>query len=966
MLIPESVTLIGTDVFFGCSTVIRSELSIDEVPAEWSVNWNCGNKVIWDCLNNNIDTDGNEYLFDGNGNLFMLTYGDDELSDEDEAVTLLLYGNAYESNCVIPDNAIFNGISYPVTVIGRYTFYNNNSITGIIMPQNLKIIEEHAFDYCVNLSAITIPESVEIFKQYSFYNCNNLSNMVFEGISQLREIDTFALGFLGISGDFIIPSSVEIIRAEAFYSNDRLRSITIPENVTMIEANAFASTYSVLKVMLEEVEIPAGWDINWNINDFNNNFYNTVIWNSEFNDVGNDGFTYIFSGVDTTFTIKEGAVAFKRYSGSAVNYTIPSVLNYNGTDYDVLSIGQLAFADNSTIETLTVNNKITSIGAYAFYGSNIVNYVFEELSSLDSIGERAFFNCEKLTTITLPSSLTAIGNYAFYYAVNLEEILIPASITTLGEKVFHNCTALYNVVFEEGASIDTLHDLFYECDALTVLNIPSSVTTLTGYLTWYCDNLASVTIPLSVVTVANYIFKNCPNLVISCEAKEKPVGWNDYWNIDNRPVIWDYKNQDTTFYDDNNLYSIVYGENPESSDDDVLTLVNYLNGGTVFNMTEIVRFGISYPVKAIADNAFINNTTISEVSIQAGVVSIGNHAFNGCTGLTSVTFQGNLLTTIGEYAFTGCVNLTSAFNFQSGFSSMGRNAFYDCKKISSINFDPNCAIIEIPDYAFYYCNSADNILTIPINLVTIKSSAFSMCDSISGLNFTAGCVLSNIYDNAFLGCAAIGGALDISDTVNYLSNSAFYGTGITSVTIPAGLEYIRGSCFNNCTSLSMVTFDPGSILRGIDSEAFKGCTSLTAITLPDSINNITLGDSVFSGCTNLSSVNLNNKVEKIFDYVFLDCTSLTSITLPGILNGIGHYAFKGTSLTEIYISDSVEDMGNDVFNGVSGITIYCEITEAQFTSFSTLYTENSIYDIGFNGWNSNFAGVNAVQWGVVM
>ena len=213
-------------------------------------------------------------------------------------------------------------------------------------------------------------------------------------------------------------------------------------------------------------------------------------------------------------------------------------------------------------------------------------------------------------------------------------------------------------------------------------------------------------------------------------------------------------------------------------------------------------------------------SSVTNNGITYSVTSIGDRAFYGCSGLTSVTIP-NSVTSIGD------------------------RAFYECSGLTSVTI-PN-SVTYIGDYAFYYCSGLTSV-TIPNSVTWIDEKAFAGCSSLTSVT--------------------------IPNSVTYIGDYAFSGcSGLTSVTIPNSVTYIGDYAFNWCRSLTSVTI-PNSVTY-IGDWAFSGCSGLTSVTIPNSVTSI--GWSVFQGCSGLTSVTIPNSVTSIGDYAFYGCNGLTSI-----------------------------------------------------------------------------------------
>ena len=225
---------------------------------------------------------------------------------------------------------------------------------------------------------------------------------------------------------------------------------------------------------------------------------------------------------------------------------------------------------------------------------------------------------------------------------------------------------------------------------------------------------------------------------------------------------------------------------------------------------------------------------------------IGNYAFSGCSGLTSLTLPSNV-TSIGYSAFYGCIRLTS-LTLPSSVTSIGSSAFEGCSSLTSLILPSS--VTEIGSSAFYGCSGLTS-LTLPSSVTSIGWATFSGC------------------------------------------------SGLTSLTLPSSVTSIDGRAFYGCSSLFGLTLPSG--VTSIGSSAFEACYGLFSLTLPSSVTSI--GSSAFEGCSSLTSLILPSSVTEIGESAFRGCSGLTSLTLPSSVTSIGKSAFEGCSgLTSIYVS----------------------------------------------------------------
>ena len=144
-----------------------------------------------------------------------------------------------------------------------------------------------------------------------------------------------------------------------------------------------------------------------------------------------------------------------------------------------------------------------------FLGKKVKKYTIPD--GVTSIGNSAFYNCSSLQSITIPSSVTSIGNSAFQNCSSLQSITIPSSVTSIGNNAFQNCSSLQSITIPE--SVTSIgNNAFQNCSSLQSITIPESVTSIGNYTFSSCSSLQSITIPSSVTSIGSRAFQNCSSL----------------------------------------------------------------------------------------------------------------------------------------------------------------------------------------------------------------------------------------------------------------------------------------------------------------------------------------------------------------------------------------------------------------------------------------------------------------------
>ena len=183
-----------------------------------------------------------------------------------------------------------------------------------------------------------------------------------------------------------------------------------------------------------------------------------------------------------------------------------------------------------------------------------------------------------------------------------------------------------------------------------------------------------------------------------------------------------------------------------------------------------------------------------------------------------------------------------------------------------------------------------------------------------------------ISDEAFSGNSIT--SITIPDSVTFIDDGAFYGcSSLKSITIPNSVTSIGDEAFYKCSSLTSVTIGNG--VTSIGYHAFEDCSSLKNITIPKSVTSIGFG--AFAGCSSLTKITIPDGVKEFEAGVFRDCSSLTSITIPKSVTRINNYAFdKNYALKTVYYRGtkeqwydiSISDYGNEYIKKATRIYDY--------------------------------------------
>ncbi len=331
-----------------------------------------------------------------------------------------------------------------------------------------------------------------------------------------------------------------------------------------------------------------------------------------------------------------------------------------------------------------------------------------------------------------------------------------------------------------------------------------------------------------------------------------------------------------------------------------VTITRYTgDGGSVVVPSTILR----HPVTSIGEFAFNGCTGLTNLTLSTNLTTIGDGAFGNCAGLKSVTLP-DRVTSIADWAFEGCVGLTSialptnltrigdtAFGMCAGLqsitlpdsvTSVGTWAFHACTGLTNVTIGNG--LTNIDDLTFLYCTGLTTI-TLPRSLTSMGVTPFAGCYGLT--NFTVDPLNPNYSDRngvvfskdqtvlVAYPCGRVGG-YEVPEGVRSVGKSAFEATfGLTTLSLPESLTNIAMGAFLYCTGLANLTIPNG--VTTIEHDAFAGCGEVASITLGTNLTS--LGSSAFDACSNLTTIAVPSSLTNIAPGAFGACPRLTNITV---------------------------------------------------------------------------------------
>lgn len=587
----------------------------------------------------------------------------------------------------------------------------------------------------------------------------------------------------------------------------------------------------------------------------------------------------------------------------------------------VQTIHSDAFQGCSSLEALQLPYGITSLKDAVFADCSSLKEI-NIPSSVTTIYDWAFENCRSLTSITIPDNVTSIGKSAFGGCSNLKSLYLPANLNTIREKAFNGCTSLtrINAKMKDPVAIgeDTFTGLDY--DKCELLVPEGSAEAYRQAAVWgNFNNITDITV---VVTdnagLLQYMIekndKNYKNKITRLKVIGS-IGIYDIQYIREMAGCWLEESGKKT---DGNLQYLDLQEAKLVGSDIGINI--YTNGSNQGETNTIECTAKIEPDGNHFSNLFRNVSKLNTVIMPEYLTTTGSGTFMD-SPLSSITLPKNL-TSIGNNAFNGCSGLRD-ISIPSGVTSIGDGAFKGC---GLKEFTLPKQVNEITDEMFFNCSLQHIYLHDGLKSIGNYAFAISALKEITIPNSVA-----YIGDNCFQGCGGLEKAVILSDQITEIPNEAFADcNALHTIKLPANLERIGERAFIGTWRLG--TKDGLTIpskVREIGSEAFyKSLFDAVDIVLPASLTNIysafegsgarvihcympeplPLSSFSFGGGGSLSNCKLyvpkgcankyrNAEVWRDFDIEEMEVTGIASVTNDSTITEVSRYDVNGQQLS---------------------------------------------------------------------
>lgn len=382
------------------------------------------------------------------------------------------------------DNFETLDIGNSVRSIPRGLFYGCSHINNLTIANGVDTISQQAFQGCSSITTITIPESVDYIDKWAFKDCTSLNTINYNAANCHTCVGTEQeLPFQNCNAvtSIVLGNNVQTIPSYIFY-HTHITSLTIPENVTLIESKAFANCYLL----------------------------SSLVFNA--------------SSCQSNCTV------------SGPFYGCSSLTNVTfGNNVHNIPDGLFSHALTASVGTMDLPNTLTYIGRDAFNSCTGMSGVLSIPNGVSKINHSSFSGCTGLMGIIIPNSVTVIDTNAFYLCNGVTHVTIGAAIDTIRSNAFAGLSHL-NTINWDAINCRSVDERVFSGDNIRSFITGSSVQTIPDHLIYGCYNLSlsSVLFSNTLYRIGADNFRMCGSGIVHLPASLTNIGYgafNGCWGI---------------------------------------------------------------------------------------------------------------------------------------------------------------------------------------------------------------------------------------------------------------------------------------------------------------------------------------------------------------------------------------------------------------------------------------------------